>query len=753
MKKTNIILLLVSTLCCLSAFGTDVYNRGVKYNYSASASNNVENYGSLTLAENISVTTLIANDYKTAGWALLMLTVNGNITISNRIKTSDNVVCSKYYNESNNIYVGVCDVNENATLVDEDFNLFGGYDASTKTMTDPYHYYWIYYNLAKVSQDKDNFFRGSGLVNDPVINDATEAPIVKTMYGNELFYYYDDGKYYPVIIVMIDPSSSFSFNLNNCKTSYYAKELPKLSFENNAFEINTFTIGKSITSIASNAFEGEYVEINNVNVFQAKHINTFAVEEGNTHFCTLNNGKVLCRMLNGEPVEVIAVAYDATLNNENNKLDLPASVTKIASNALAYQAQKDTKDENGQTKTEYVWQYNINGAVWFYTPIFVEYEGPKYEGNVANAQKTNKIVHFDHPAVNYEPVAVPTTNVSTSVALSTKEPENVRGFKNAFTDESTHPITVGDLNEQLVAMSGSGLCYIDLRDCDLIEAGKNFDEINLSVVNNNCLLFLPKGATSTATNVVCWDETNQIWVCQNLSLTRTTGVPFYNPVAFKAVNASIDYAVTSNLIGLVLPFEFGSSNIITAKYTGVSNDALQLSVEETIEANTPFLAQLKKSTTGENPGAITAQNVDVPATTSFSGVVTSAGWSLEGTYRTVTNTSSMYMFGFKSGNIAQISGGNIKPFSAYFTATKEGSANVRFAGLDETTTSIESNISNDINVAVVANGINVTAINQNVLVSSVNGSVVFDKVVNGTEFISVPAGVYIVNGQKLIVNK
>jgi len=746
MKKTNIILLLVSTLCCLSA-NADENRNGAKFTVSDQFV--ATSYGNLDVSEASVVCAL--DEFDENDNAYIILTVNGIIKIDGRILECKSVglkAISDVSNHDQNVSTFYTEQDNSVSLSGVNFNEFKTVDVETYEVTDPFRYYWVYYNLIKKDQTIGNkFFRGSEL-EDGCLNYKNETIDNSVRYGNELFYYYNsnNNKYYPVVYIEVSTSSNYSFTFTNCVKSYQATTLPYLSFENEAFEINTFTIGKSITSIASNAFEGEYVEINNVNVFQAKHINTFAVEAGNTNFCTLDNGKVLCRMLNGEPVEVIAVAYDANLNNENNKLNLPASVTKIASNALAYNAKTESTAADD-------WKYNINGAVWFYTPIFVEYEGPKYEGNVANADKSNKIVHFDHPAVNYEPVAVPTTNVSSSVALSTKEPENVRGFKNAFTDESTHPLTVGDLNEQLAAMSGSGLCYIDLRDCDLIEDGKNFNAINMSVVNNNCLLFLPKGATSTATNVVCWDETNQNWVCQNLSLTRTTGVPFYNPVAFKAVNASIDYAVTSNLIGLVLPFEFGSSNIITAKYTGVSNNALQLSVAETIEANTPFLAQLKKSTTGENPGAITAQNVVVPTTTSFNGVVTDGGWSLEGTYRTITNTSSMYMFGFKSGNIAQVNGGNIKPFSAYFTATKEGSANVRFAGLDETTTSIESNISIDINVAVVANGINVTAINQNVLVSSVNGSVVFDKVVNGTEFISVPAGVYIVNGQKLIVNK
>lgn len=742
MKKTFVLYTLFMQLVFSAAFAQNtIDNLGVTYSY-----NENDYVISGQTPENLDFSNLTNLDCEVGvqdNQAIVVLYATGQLIIKHRVKTYQ-VSIDRITN--NNATIGSFSVDE-----EDDDN---GWNSLTwkkvtkngdvyKVTGDDEKYYWAMYQVAKEyekTEDSEyNFERGSE-INSEIVDESG------CKIHNDLYYYVTNTSgvkhYYPVIrsILTANPETTFVWQLQDCHINYNISSISS-SLQKTDKSINNLTITSSISNICSNAFEN-------------CRVGTFVVNNNN-NYTDLCSGKVLCRKENGEPVEVLCVAYDPNLNSVNNKLELPASVKKVASNAIA--------NNNNSTNT---WFYNVSGAVWFYTPIFIEYNGPKRLGG-SNDKTVAKIVHFDHPDVNYNNENI-SGDIQDYVKLSSKG-NTAYYLENAFlTDDEGNviipvvtPTQLQEFFSTKLSGKSDGLCYIDLTGC---KAGQDvndvtFSDINPKVINENCLVFLPVGATSDATNVVC-KQADETFVCENLSLTRANGVPFYSPYEFKAKNITVDYAINSNLAGLVLPFDYQNDDVYLATFGGVDSEGyinLSIPANGIIPANTPFITQLKQGKTAANISLSNNDGIVVkPSVVTPTSCPNNSGWTYSGSYRTVTNNSesSYNIYGFASNQLKWFNNGvsSFKPFTGFFVQAQNGTqlAGVRNS-LSEVANSVEFVDADNVNVVVSSNAITVNGNNANVSVASVNGISLFSGVINGSKTIEVNPGVYVVNGNKVVV--
>ncbi|MBP5478874.1 MAG: hypothetical protein J6Y15_05890, partial [Bacteroidaceae bacterium] len=547
------------------------------------------------------------------------------------------------------------------------------------------------------------------------IEDATEdangTPIYSGKYEDELMFLKEDGKYYPVTEVDLGDNnfSSYPMELVNCTNEFVINEhtYPTDLLDGNG-KVQIVNINSDVTVLPP---------------FTNSVVNLFNVDVNNKFYTTeaIENNSILCtKGADGKAVNVVALPK---LTN-NNEIDLPYYITSINEGALP------------------------TGA------------------KITVVTKNDDLVNNDNNLVEWDEVGTaPDSYLKRDVALKltrTDIPvlENyVQIAKSAdtygYSSSESQVIEKEKFVEFLSNVAGQhGLSYIDLSNStfDINDLG----DIDMSAINANCLLFLPEGVTATGNNIVTMK--NGVRSCANLNLVRQSGVSFSNPYEFTAEDVTVDYSIGANLVGLVLPFDYKNENVKKAVFSGFSGESILLTnlteaddatEANVIAANTPFVAQKKD---GADNQPIVASNVVIKETSDINDDFVD-GWTMSGTYITVTNNGNdRTIYGYASNKLMRVNGATFKPFSGYFVCNNSnGAAEAKFRFVsDDIATGVDA--PEAIFAVKAENGaINVVASDTNVVIASVNGAVLFNGKVNGTVTKDVNPGVYVVNGKKVVV--
>lgn len=230
---------------------------------------------------------------------------------------------------------------------------------------------------------------------------------------------------------------------------------------------------------------------------------------------------------------------------------------------------------------------------------------------------------------------------------------------------------------------------------------------------------------STQNNVVANGQ------CQNFVLTD--GTPLEVPKAFSAANATYSRDMSSKWGTVLVPYAI-SSNDAVQYYTlsSVIESSMKFTPATSVPANTPAVfRRLDESATRVT---LSATSVGVSQTTSASTADDCDGWSLVGSYtaQTVTDANAYYIaqdkFWKTSGSIT------LNPFRSYFVNTTGSSVKQLAIEIDETATGIQ----------FVESG----ALRDESEIYDLAGRKF--SMVNG-QWSMLPKGVYIINGQKVLI--
>lgn len=575
-------------------------------------------------------------------------------------------------------------------------------------VNDPLRKYWLVYRAA-IAAGMDNIYRGSEI--EDATEDANGTPIYSGKYEDELMYLKEEGNYYPVTTVDLadNEDNSYPMELVNCTKVFMINEhtYPTELLEGNG-KVQIVNINSDVTVLPS---------------FTNSVVNLFNVDVNNKFYTTeaIGNNSILCtKGADGKAVSVVALPK---LTN-NNVIDLPYYITSINEGALPTGAKITVVTKNGDL---------VN-----HDNNLVEWDGVgTAPDSYLKRDVALKLTRTDIPVLeNYVQIA----KSADTYGYSSSESQVIE--KEKFV-------------EFLSNVAGQqGLSYIDLSNStfDVNDLG----DIDMSAINANSLLFLPEGVTATGNNIVTMK--NGVRSCANLNLVRQSGVSFSNPYEFTAENVTVDYSIGANLVGLVLPFDYKNENVKKAVFRGFSGESILLTnlteADDAIEANviaanTPFVAQKKD---GADNQPIVASNVVIKETSDINDDFVD-GWTMSGTYITVTNNGNdRTIYGYASNKLMRVNGATFKPFSGYFVCNNSNGASeakFRFVS-DDIATGVDA--PEAIFAVKAENGaINVVASDANVVIASVNGVVLFNGKVNGTVTKDVNPGVYVVNGKKVVV--
>ena len=610
------------------------------------------------------------------------------------------------------------------TYVDEEdeetttFSIKAKIKSNNWELTDPYRKYWLAYRIAKryeaAHSDDVIIVRGSDIPAS-VKKDASGMNISHVKYENELFYFYDPDNedYYPVWTCSVKHknmyTAKFKLNYIHSKTTYVLTEVPAGVFEGNSKPVD-IKIGSSVNTI--NASFGD------------ANVKSFSVDAANPKYTTILGSDVLCeKNANGVADKVIGVAVDA------GSITLPATIGTIAAKSIYPTA---TGVKLSSTNESLVCNDNT----------FVGWKANEDE------DATSLKIASSWSAPTVSTLAVPEDYMQESSKSNGTATSKGKAGKTTY-----HVFSAADAKAYLTSLAGNkSICYVDFTNSKI--DATDLGAIDMSAINANCLLFLPEGVTATGNNIVV--NGGNARTCASLVLTRTSGIPFANPYQFTATNVTVGgFTIGTNMLGLMLPFEYSNEDVKLAVFTGYSDGALNFNNKiTTIPANTPFVT---RKADGADDQSVTATNVVVAATPVTDETSFQSGWAMNGTYQTVTNSSSTSysIYGFSQNQLKRVAGATFKPFSSYFVSNNSNvaQAKMRFAmeDVDDATgvEDVESFASTTIGNGVIY----VSAANTKVVVASVNGTVLYNDVVNGTVAVDVRPGVYVVNGKKVIVNK
>ena len=575
-------------------------------------------------------------------------------------------------------------------------------------VNDPLRKYWLVYRAA-IAAGMDNIYRGSEI--EDASEDANGTPIYSGKYEDELMFLKKEGKYYPVTSVDLfdNDDNSYPMELVNCTKVFMINEhtYPTDLLEGNG-KVQIVNINSGVTVLPS---------------FTNSVVNQFNVDVNNKFYTTeaIGNNSILCtKGADGKAVNVVALPK---LTN-NNVIDLPYYITSINEGALPTGAKITVVTKNGDL---------VN-----HDNNLVEWDGVgTAPDSYLKRDVALKLTRTDIPVLeNYVQIA----KSADTYGYSYSESQVVE--KEKFV-------------EFLSNVAGQhGLSYIDLSNStfDVNDLG----DIDMSAINANCLLFLPEGVTATGNNIVTMK--NGVRSCANLNLVRQAGVSFSNPYEFTAEDVTVNYSIGANLVGLVLPFDYKNENVKKAVFRGFSGESILLTnlteaddatEANVIAANTPFVAQKKD---GADNQPIVASDVVIKETSDINDDFVD-GWTMSGTYITVTNNGNdRTIYGYASNKLMRVNGATFKPFSGYFVCNNSnGAAEAKFRFVsDDIATGVDA--PEAIFAVKAENGaINVVASDANVVIASVNGAVLFNGKVNGTVTKDVNPGVYVVNGKKVVV--
>ena len=245
------------------------------------------------------------------------------------------------------------------------------------------------------------------------------------------------------------------------------------------------------------------------------------------------------------------------------------------------------------------------------------------------------------------------------------------------------------------------------------------------------------------------------------------GVDFFCPVAIEeAEEVKYDREFKAGYNTLFLPFNYKASDFSSkasvGKYDKVNEEnKFQFTGISTIPANTPVLVNADAVCTLTTYYASIAKTEPVKMEDCFGILAQTPYTAVTGKVFGLTGNETFMYAGNKSKDLAAFRMYVVYDFPTSGTEENPESQSVSrgitfLEPMDEDMTGIES-VDNDANGFAVAGGAGVISINSaadcgNVAVYSVDGRVAANAYVTaGTTTVEVPAGLYIVNGQKVIV--
>ena len=270
------------------------------------------------------------------------------------------------------------------------------------------------------------------------------------------------------------------------------------------------------------------------------------------------------------------------------------------------------------------------------------------------------------------------------------------------------------------------LVPLDATSLDLSSNTVNVEETPLAgmkadMTNKNLTIFLPEG-----TEGVGADEKNVVVGTTASSLSLTDGNDWGVTKDFTAAAVSYDrvFKTEDNYVqSFVLPFGFTvPTGTTVAELSSVNGDNLVFKPVTTTEANKPYLV-----VTTDKDFINKLTNVQVKATTGADLTTTVDGVSHIGSY-TAQNVEGVY--GYANGKFVKATTGSVKPFRTYVKVTGAQAAPMAFG----------------VNIEGTVTGINnATAATAKEAIYNLQGVRVSGDLKHLTK------GVYIVNGQKVVV--
>ena len=330
----------------------------------------------------------------------------------------------------------------------------------------------------------------------------------------------------------------------------------------------------------------------------------------------------------------------------------------------------------------------------------------------------------------------------------------------------------------------------------------------------NCLFFIPRGGSAPNNNVAYATGTTGIFHAAN-DIVLTDKEPFFSPYQIEAESQNkVEYKrlITTDKYGkvqnasLILPFAVSLTDGKHTNADGTSFTLHTMKADQTLTikdgqlvayfpeldpalteaaANTPYLVKIDGNSSADGVSFTVSQaggtimpSTSMAADYTFSGAAvekvvaggTSAGegtftFTPKGTFagQQVPKTNNIFYFAsnvFVNSKDYKYSAINVAPFRAYFTTPTAGAKLASFGItfdeiIDSDPTGISSFTGNPDLMVIPGNGIitMTSTIEQNVRVNSMSGVLVNNTKLQAgeTQTINVPAGVYVINGVKIIV--
>ena len=280
-------------------------------------------------------------------------------------------------------------------------------------------------------------------------------------------------------------------------------------------------------------------------------------------------------------------------------------------------------------------------------------------------------------------------------------------------------VNAADYSTNLVAGLAMGMTSIDLSGVTI--ADENFYDNVVAAYGNNAVYFVGDNNVE-GNNIVKNGKAQALTLIE-----EAESMPFGSAFDFTAAAVSYDRVFKTDAANyvqsFVLPFGFTvPTGTTVAELSSVNGDNLVFKPVTTTEANKPYLVV---TTDGEFINKLT--NVEVKATTGADLTTTVAGVSHIGSY---TAQSVANVYGYANGKFVKANTGSVKPFRTYIKVTGAQAAPMAFG----------------VNIEGTVTGINnATAATAKEAIYNLQGVRVSGDLKHLTK------GVYIVNGQKVVV--
>lgn len=264
-------------------------------------------------------------------------------------------------------------------------------------------------------------------------------------------------------------------------------------------------------------------------------------------------------------------------------------------------------------------------------------------------------------------------------------------------------------------------------------------DIKTNMTNPNLLVYVPDGETTEGTDNVVAGA-----VCSSYKVVDVTNNhEFYIPYAFTATTASYTRSFNASadyVSSFVLPVAVPAANINGTVYelVGYEDGVLNFAeVTTTLEANKPYIVKATSANLLND-----ANNVSVAATTEATLENAVSGGAVHvGSYTSqpVASDASTSFYGYKGGVFVKANSGTLNPFRTMIKVSGEQTLSTLALSFDGEVTGIGSIVDGELQL------------NGTVDVYDLNGRLVRQGAKAANSLQGLPTGVYVVNGQKVMV--